>query len=740
MDPQGADGVEHGQDHDAHVREDGGPHARHAQGAEHQAQGLDAEGEDDVLIDDADALAGDADRLGDLQRVVVHEDHVRRLDGRVGAHRAHGDADVGAGEDGRVVDAVADEGQDVLRALLRQEALDLSDLLGGQQLAVDLVDVEVPGHLSGHRVDVAGEHDGLRHADPAQGGDRLAGVRLLHVGDHDVARVDAVERHVEDGPDAVAGHVVHRQLSHELLVPDGDGVAVDRRADALAAALLDVGHAAAVDGLAVGALEALADGVRRGALGQRGVFDELLRRDRVVVDRADLEDALGQGAGLVEDHGVGLREDLEVVRALHQHALAARAAEAREEAQRDADDQGARAADDQEGQGAVDPFAPQTGRPQREDADQRRQDRQRQRAAADRRGVHPREAGDERLGAGLVRAGVLDQLQDLGDGGLAELLRGADLQHARQVDAAADDLVALRHVAREALAGQGAGVQRRRAGDDHAVQRDLLTGLDHDDAADLHLVRVHLLEGPVPLDVRIVRADVHQRGDALAALADGVGLEQLADLVEQHDCDGLGEIAAALVQRQRDGADRGHRHEEVLIEHLSVQDALARLVQDVVADDQVGRQVQDRRREHGQRREARRDQQDRGDDDAPQHLLLLSVHGGPSIRSILEVRKAPQDWGAQPSGRSEIDLAVVLDALAALEHAGHDLLGVRALGEGHDHLLGHEVHHGVLDALGPLRRDLHLVRTVGAIDLDLIALLHDLVPPIFYGEVLVSSR
>jgi hypothetical protein len=39
-----------------------------------------------------------------------HEGHIRRLDGNVAAHGTHGDADIGGGEGGCVVDAVSDHG------------------------------------------------------------------------------------------------------------------------------------------------------------------------------------------------------------------------------------------------------------------------------------------------------------------------------------------------------------------------------------------------------------------------------------------------------------------------------------------------------------------------------------------------------------------------------------------------------------------------------------------------------
>ncbi len=51
--------------------------------------------------------AGGADGRGDPRGHVVHEDYVRRLDGRVRAHGAHGYPHVRARQHGGVVDAVA---------------------------------------------------------------------------------------------------------------------------------------------------------------------------------------------------------------------------------------------------------------------------------------------------------------------------------------------------------------------------------------------------------------------------------------------------------------------------------------------------------------------------------------------------------------------------------------------------------------------------------------------------------
>ena len=531
------------------------------------------------------------DGLGELHGLVVHQHHVRRLDGRIAAHGAHGDADIRPAQHRRVVDAVAHEGQLGLPALVAQQLLHLRHLVPGQQLAVHLVHAQLRRHRVRHLLGVAGEHDGLFHARLMQRGDGRLGVGLHHVGDHDVPRILPVHRHVDDGPHAVAVVIGNTQLDHQLAVAGGHRVAVHHGGDAVAAALLDVRHTAAVDGLAVGFLQALADGMGGGALRQRRVFQQLLLVHVAVVYRRHLEHALGQRAGLVEHHRLYLGQRLQIVGALDQDALMAGAADTGEEAQGNADHQRARAAGHQERQRTVYPLLPLAVHAAHQ-PDHRRDNSQRQRAVAYHRRVNAGELGDKVLAAGLAGAGVLHQLQDLGYRGLAKGFCGPDLQHAGHVDAAADDLVALPGVPGQALAGQGAGVQGGAALGDDAVDGHLLARLHHDDGADGHLVRVHLYQLAVLLNVGIVRPDVHQRADVLPALAHRVALEQLADLIEQHHGDGLVIVAALLIDGQRERAHRGHRHQEVLVEHPPVGDALPGLFQNVIADDQIRCQIQ----------------------------------------------------------------------------------------------------------------------------------------------------
>ena len=163
------------------------------------------------------------------------------------------------------------------------------------------------------------------------------------------------------------------------------------------------------------------------------------------------------------------------------------------------------------------------------------------------------------------------------------------MQKACHVDAARDDLGACLHMARNALAGEGGGVELACAFHYDAVDGNALAGLYHNDGADLDLVGVHLREVAVTLDVGVVGRDVHHGGDGLAALAYRVALEQLAYLVEQHDGCAFGHVGVGVGEEyHRKRAQGGHGHEEVLVEHLAMADVVEGLAKDVVAGDGEG--------------------------------------------------------------------------------------------------------------------------------------------------------
>ena len=412
----------------------------------------------------------------------------------------------------------------------------------------------------------------------------------------------------------------------------------------MASGLLHLGEAALVQLALPGAPQRLGDGVVRELLGEGGGGEELLLADAFRGPQLpDGEAALGQGAGLVEDHGLHLGEILQMVAALHQDAALGGPADAAEEAQRHGDDQRAGAGDDQEDEGPVEPVLPHGanqearqhgGEPEDEGRDQEEGQGRDDHAG----GIVMGEAGDEGLALGLAIAGVLHQLQDPGDGGLLAGLRHLDAEKPRLVDAAAEDLVPAVHVPGHGLAGESGGIQGGAALGDGAVQRHPLAGLHHDGLAHGHVLHVHLFDVTVPFHEGGVRPQVHQLADGGPGAVHGHILEELTGLVEEHDEDGLGVVPGAV------GAHGGESHQEVLVKDLAVDDAKDGLAQHVVADDEEGDQVEGPDGEGKLRQELHDQKQRRRDDDAPQDLLLFlveSFHGNHPFG---------REWGVSKEG------------------------------------------------------------------------------------------
>ena len=134
----------------------------------------------------------------------------------------------------------------------------------------------------------------------------------------------------------------------------------------------------------------------------------------------------------------------------------------------------------------------------------------------------------------------------------------------------------------------------RLAGNDDAVKRYALAGFDDDLAPYGHFIRIDLHELAIAHDVSIVRGDVHHGRDRFARLADSVAFEQRPHLVEQHDGRAFGHVRLGFREEdERERADGGDGHEQVLVERLLVRDAVPGLREHVVARYEVGDEERD---------------------------------------------------------------------------------------------------------------------------------------------------
>jgi len=176
------------------VEEDGGPERDEAEEGGGGGEDNDGEAKGDVLLGDADGLAGFVEEKGEEVEVVFEEDGVGGVDGGGAADAAHGNAYGGAGERGGVVDAVAHHGE----AMLGGESGDTGKFVFGAEVCKDVGEAEC--FADGVRVGgmIAGEHDG---------GEFEVG-EFLHEGGEVFADLVGKAKEIEVGTDAEGGEDV----------------------------------------------------------------------------------------------------------------------------------------------------------------------------------------------------------------------------------------------------------------------------------------------------------------------------------------------------------------------------------------------------------------------------------------------------------------------------------------------------------------------------------------------------
>ncbi len=395
-------------------------------------------------------LRAKLDRRRDLSQVVTHQGDIGGLEGHVGAGDAHRDPDRGAGQRGRVIDAVAYHRHRML-ALQREDGI---DLFIGQQTRPH---VGNPGRLAnavrGPLV-VAGEHH-RDHAEPAQFGDGRLCLRPDGIGQRDDP-INALGRTHDDRGLPSVDDFIDTLLDPGMIdgehphAADQDRFAIEQGAGAKSGDTLSLRRFRYLDSPGIRGRDDC-PGERMGRLpvdggcpGQHCVFRQITKGD----DPHHRWPPGSQGAGLVERHGPHRRQRFDRRAALEKHSPARRGADRGDERHRRRDDQGAGASDHQQDQRPVDPIAAISGdqRPDRADQDG---------GGDHQRGVDRREPVDERLGRGARRLRLLNQVNDPGEGGVHGGCGGPDPQGAIAVDSPGEDVGIRLDGNRDRLPGDG---------------------------------------------------------------------------------------------------------------------------------------------------------------------------------------------------------------------------------------------------------------------------------------------
>ncbi len=392
--------VEHHQKAGPHVGEHRHPQGRHSaqgQGEEHR---LDAQREGDVLLEDRGGAPAQADEIGDLARVVVHDGHIGGLQRRGGAGRPHGEADRRTRQRRRIVHSVADHAD---RPVAPKKLRDSGLLVLRQQIAASILDAELNGNRPCRGRVVAGQHDrfdmqrlegcnGPRALRPQGVGNAKHGHRIGRVTQNDGGFAGIFQ----DSKPRLQCRRTPPDLFDQTVIAQMPILTGNTACDAA-----PLEHAEIVDGQDCGTWLLRAPtgnqrlGDRMSAVVIEAGGDPQGLRDRHVAKRDCIGQrglAAGQRAGLVERQGFEQPAAFEMHPALDEDAPPGRRREAADHRDRGRHHQGAGAGDDQHDQGLVQPGTPAAA------AQQRAEDGHGDGEDHHRGGVVARELIDETLG------------------------------------------------------------------------------------------------------------------------------------------------------------------------------------------------------------------------------------------------------------------------------------------------------------------------------------------------------
>ena len=422
--------------------------------------------------------AGQADEAGEFAQVVVHQGYVGGFDGGAAAGRTHGKADVGAGQGGRIVDAIADHAHGSVGADLAFNEL---QLVFGQQVAVGLQDADLRGNRLGRVGVITGEHHGL-DAQCLQFLDGLAaalfdgighgeqGDHLLFVGQQHYrfalgfqcgqAGLQGVGAQALFVDQAVVAQQVALAVDLALGAAAGQGFKRGDLQQSHAVALRCIGHGAGY-GVVRAAGQAGGNAARPG-------FCAAVEHGEVGLHRF----AVGQGAGFVQRQPAQLAALLQKHAAFDKDALSRRRRQAADDGDRGGDHQRAGAGNHQQHQRFVDPGEPVAAQQQRRQHGYQHGERQ------NHGGIDLGELVHETLGGG---AGALGGFYGVDGAGQRAVIRQRGhhvFKRTGGVDRARKDAVAHRFFHRQALTGNGGLVDGGAAAGNAAVQRQAFARLD----------------------------------------------------------------------------------------------------------------------------------------------------------------------------------------------------------------------------------------------------------------------
>ena len=172
---------------------------------------------------------------------------------------------------------------------------------------------------------VTGQHNALLHTGIFQGANRLLCAILDHIRDQDISGILSIHCYMNHCPYAGVFRISQIQALHQLRITGCHLPAVHLCRHAVSADFFHITDSgrlqfSAVDGLAVGALETLTDGMAGIAFRISGIFQQCFFRIVFLrINSGNFKHTFGQGSGFIKYNVLCLGQCLQIIGSLYQN-------------------------------------------------------------------------------------------------------------------------------------------------------------------------------------------------------------------------------------------------------------------------------------------------------------------------------------------------------------------------------------------------------------------------------------
>ena len=215
-----------------------------------------------------------------------------------------------------------------------------------------------------------------------------------------------------------------------------------------------------------------------------------------------------------------------------------------------------------------------------------RNNSKRQSGKHDNRGINPSKSGNKVLCLGLLLRSLFDKLENLRYRGIFKALCGFYTKKAFSVNTTGNNCISRENGARYGLPCKSCRIHHTFSTPYDPVHSNLFSRFNEKNVSDFHFIRIYGFYAAVfPFYIGIFRNNVHQLLNRSTTLPHGIALEELSDLIKNHNRNSFRKLSC------KKSTYRGNGHKQSVIKRAAVFDSEKTFPYHIISTDKIRNKV-----------------------------------------------------------------------------------------------------------------------------------------------------